>query len=81
LISPPVSNDELFGTLLPTQLEEFNYEPKFPIAVLATPPEAKFLLDSNRICLDDNVDVIPVETLSETRICSEVENWLDEVGF
>jgi len=81
LISPPISNDELLGTMLPTQLKEFNYEPNFSIAVLATPPEVKLLLDSNRICQDDSVDVISVDNLSEKQICFEVDNWLSELGL
>ncbi|KAF8807558.1 hypothetical protein BYT27DRAFT_7165368 [Phlegmacium glaucopus] len=81
LISPLVSNDELFGTMLPTQLKEFNYEPKFPIAVLATLPEVKLLLDSNRICQDDSVNVISVDNLDEKQICFEVDNWLGELGL
>jgi len=82
LISPPVSNAELSDAkVLPTPLEEFNYEPKFPIAVVATPEHADRLRESNRICQNGNVDIITVKDLDEQQTLVEVEVWMDKLGI
>lgn len=82
LISPPISNKTLTeDAALPTPLEEFNYEPNFPIVVLATPEEADRLRQSNRICQNQNVDVIAVVDLADKEVFSELEQWLDKLGI
>ncbi|KAF8973720.1 hypothetical protein BDZ97DRAFT_1912188 [Flammula alnicola] len=81
LISPPVSNAELSIDKLPTPLEEFNYEPNFPIAVIATPHEVERLRESNRICQSDSVDVIRVVDINLQQTLIEIEQWLDRLGI
>lgn len=83
LISPPISNKDLETAELPTPLEEFNYEPNFPIAVIATPKHAERLRKSNRICQSKNVDIIVDESLnrSDLQLYAQVEKWLDKLGI
>lgn len=49
----PATNAELAGSLLPTRLAEFNFEPKFPIALLTTPREMDRLRETNRLAQAD----------------------------
>ena len=81
LISPPASNEDLDTAKLPTPLVEFNYEPKFPIAVIATPRHAQRLRESNRICQSGDVDIITVQDLDDGQVFVEVKNWLDKLGI
>ncbi|KAF8912821.1 hypothetical protein CPB84DRAFT_1759588 [Gymnopilus junonius] len=81
LISPPINNAELIGTKLPTNLAEFDYEPKFPIAVIDTPERVADLLKRNRICQSGMVDVIPVDQLNEEETFSQIVQWLDKLGI
>lgn len=82
LISPPTSNADLVGTKLPSELEEFIYEPKFPIAIIDTPERIEELKAKNRLCKEPNpfVDIIAVEKLEGQPLFSAVEKWLDELG-
>ena len=89
LISPPVSNDNLRSTseaqghtLLPTALPEFNFEPKFPCAILCTQQESSEL-SNGRLWEDDNVDKLVTRdehTIDGQEGFVKVEQWLDEVG-
>jgi len=81
LISPPVSNNELDSKRFPTPLEEFNYEPEFPIAVIGTPEEVSELREKNRICQSENVDVISIKDLNQQQTFVEIELWLDKLGI
>ncbi|KAF4623722.1 hypothetical protein D9613_001943 [Agrocybe pediades] len=81
LISPPVSNEELDPKRFPSPLQEFNYEPEFPIAVIATPEEVSELRERNRICQSENVDVIPIKELKTQQVFTELELWLDKLGI
>ncbi|KAF9015317.1 hypothetical protein BDQ17DRAFT_1340843 [Cyathus striatus] len=81
LISPPISNAALTGDLLPSDLAEFDFEPKFPIAIVATTEEMKSLQQRNRLCQDANVDRIVVESLDAHEILPKAEEWLDFKGI
>lgn len=82
LISPPISNADLVGDKLPSELEEFIYEPKFPIAIIDTTERIQELKEKNRLCKEPNpfVDIIAVEKLEGQPLFSAVEKWLDELG-
>lgn len=89
LVSPPVSNDKLRSsfesqgqTLLPTTLPEFDFEPKFPCAILCTQQEAVDLA-GNRLWKDDNVDKLLTQdeqAMDGQEGFVKIEQWLDEVG-
>lgn len=89
LISPPVSNDQLRDsskaqgqTLLPTTLPEFDFEPKFPCAILCTQQETTALAE-NRLWKDDNVDKLVTrdeQAIDGQQGFVKIEQWLDEVG-
>ncbi|KDR85152.1 hypothetical protein GALMADRAFT_233808 [Galerina marginata CBS 339.88] len=81
LISPPISNAALKGTQLPTDLDEFNYEPRFPIVVIGTPEEITRLREGNRICQSENVEVISVKDLNEQQTLMKIDQWLDKLGI
>jgi hypothetical protein len=82
LISPPASNADLMHEKLPTDLDEFIYEPKFPIAIMDTPERIDKLKAKNRLCKESNhfVDIIPVDKLGGQPLFSAVEKWLDQLG-
>ncbi|KAJ2918991.1 hypothetical protein MD484_g1390, partial [Candolleomyces efflorescens] len=83
LISPPTSNEDAeVGGKLPGPLQEFIYEPKFPIAILDTPDRLKELKEKNRMCREPGsfVDVVPVERLEGQPLFAAVDKWLDELG-
>ena len=94
LVSPPPSNSALFTPtsaldtppkpLLPTPLPEFNFEPRFPVAVLATAQEQAVLERENRLWKDLDVDRMVVENdsaLVGQEGLLKIEQWLDELGF
>ena len=64
LISPPPSNSALAASdrsLLPTALPELDFEPRFPVAVMATEQERPTLEKDNRLWKDLDVDRLVVE--------------------
>ena len=89
LISPPPSNSALAAcdshrSLLPTALPEFDFEPRFPVAVLATEDERPVLEKESRLWKDPGVDKLVVGR--ETELMGQeglarIEEWLDELGF
>ncbi len=82
LISPPVSNKSLEEKkMMPTPLDEFNYEPSFPIAIIASPQEVEHLRQSNRICQAESVDVLSIDAVNDQQTFRELENWLDKLGI
>jgi len=80
LISPPSSNLVSKG-LLPTPLPEFNFEPKFPIAVMASRQEMDLLKEESRLGGDPEVDKIEVENVEGHEAFVAIEHWLDELGI
>jgi hypothetical protein len=81
LISPPASNSSVNKALLPTDLTEFNFEPKFPIAIAAAPEEEEILRLHHRLGKDPRVDIIPVPEVDEQLLGDKIEIWLDELGM
>jgi hypothetical protein len=83
LISPPRDNDDLEKTRLSEPIDEFTYEPKFPIGVVDTPERLEVLRKRNRLCKDPNpfVDVISAKKLEGQPLLNAVELWLDELGI
>ncbi|RDX51672.1 hypothetical protein OH76DRAFT_1435096 [Lentinus brumalis] len=87
LISPPPSNASLSAASapsLPTPLPEFNFEPRFPCAVMCTESEQPTLERENRLWKDPNVDkiVVPDErAVAGQEGLVKIEMWLDELGI
>ncbi|KAI1784173.1 hypothetical protein LXA43DRAFT_902126 [Ganoderma leucocontextum] len=87
LISPPPSNSALAASdmsLLPTALPEFDFEPRFPVAVLATEQERSVLENQSRLWKDPDVDKLVVRNeaaLTGQEGLIRIEQWLDELGF
>lgn len=82
LISPPSSNSaDSVKTLLPTALPEFDFEPKFPIALMCTTEESEVLKESSRLAQDSDVDVLSVQDVDSQEAFVRIEQWLDEVGI
>ncbi|PPR03157.1 hypothetical protein CVT26_008008 [Gymnopilus dilepis] len=81
LISPPISNADLVGTMLPTGLKEFDYEVGFPIAVVDTFERMALLRQRNRVCRSEAVDILRVKTLTDEETFVAVERWLDQLGI
>lgn len=81
LISPPLSNASLFPNVLPTPLGEFDYEPKFPVAVMARPADMDLLRKYSRLGQDDLVDLIQCDNLEGRDAFTRIEQWLDELGI
>lgn len=84
LISPPPSNAEAPSSLLPTPLPEFDFEARFPCAVMCTEKEVARLAEGNRLWQDQAVDKIIVK--DETAIVGQdgvvkIEQWLDDLGI
>ncbi|KAI0765887.1 hypothetical protein BD413DRAFT_159817 [Trametes elegans] len=82
LISPPPSNAVAPPGLLPTPLPEFDFEPRFPCAVMCTQRE-QGALEENRLWRDPDVHKIVVE--DERAVVGQegvvkIEQWLDEIG-
>jgi hypothetical protein len=88
LISPPGNNVELQGVMgqdnlpiLPTQLSEFDFEPHFPIAVLAKPGQMRALAEFNRLVRAPEVDKLTVDDLEGQQALNAIDNWLDQLGI
>ncbi|KAG1755126.1 uncharacterized protein EDB91DRAFT_1097432 [Suillus paluster] len=81
LISPPLSNATLFPSVLPTPLGEFDYELKFPVAVMARPAEMVQLRKYSRLGQDEFVDLIELDNLEGRDAFLRIEQWLDELGI
>ncbi|EMD32277.1 hypothetical protein CERSUDRAFT_58818 [Gelatoporia subvermispora B] len=84
LISPPASNaDATSRSLLPAPLPEFNFEPKFPCAILCTEDEAATLADKNRLWQDTSVDKFVVrdeKAVNGQDGFNHIQTWLDDIG-
>lgn len=81
LISPPLSNASLFPSVLPTPLGEFDYELKFPVAVMARPTEIDQLRKHSRLGQNELVDLIESDNLEGHDALMRIEQWLDELGI
>lgn len=88
LISPPVKNAELEhirgqdgSPLLATKLTEFDFEPYFPIAVIADPGRMRTLEKTNRLVQEPEVDKFTVDDLEGQQAFKDIQNWLDKLGI
>ncbi|KZT07015.1 uncharacterized protein LAESUDRAFT_652041 [Laetiporus sulphureus 93-53] len=90
LISPPSSNAALSSPtpttttspLLPGPLREFDFEPKFPCAILCSEEEIPEM-EKNRLWQDPGVDKLIVrdrEGMDGQDGFVKIEQWLDEIG-
>lgn len=79
LISPPPTNTAAKGPL-PTVLKEFDFEAKFPIAVMASSKDMDILKES-RLGSDIGVDKIEVAKVDGQEAFVAIEQWLDELGI
>ncbi|KZT26012.1 hypothetical protein NEOLEDRAFT_1063837 [Neolentinus lepideus HHB14362 ss-1] len=80
MISPPPNNRTLAESLLPTPLEEFNYEPKFPIAIVGKKGELETWRKASRLGQDGRVDVFEVDDNEGQDALYRMEVWMDEIG-
>ncbi|KAG7099374.1 hypothetical protein E1B28_001230 [Marasmius oreades] len=81
LISPPSSNEAVVESgLLPTPLPEFDFEPNFPLVVVATPQQMKVLREEHRLLKDNSLDTIIVDDVEGHDAFAKIEEWLDEMG-
>jgi hypothetical protein len=79
LISPPPSNSASLGHL-PTPLKEFDFEPKFPMAIMASLQELDMLKES-RLGRDSGIDQIEMENKEGHEAFTAIEQWLHELGI
>ncbi|KAG2117763.1 uncharacterized protein F5147DRAFT_668573 [Suillus discolor] len=75
MISPPLSNASLFPS------REFDYELKFPVAVMAHPAEMDQLRKYSRLGQNESVDLIEHDNLEGQDAFMKIEQWLDELGI
>jgi len=81
LVSPPLSNASLYPDILPTPLPEFDYELRFPIAVMGSSDHVAAIKAQTRFAPSAWVDLIQVENLQSNHPIEEVERWVDELGI
>ncbi|KAF5377560.1 hypothetical protein D9615_005263 [Tricholomella constricta] len=81
LISPPLSNASVPKSQLPTDLPEFNFEPKFPIGIVATAKELELFRANHRLGDDPVVDTISVPNVEGSEALVAIDKWLDELGI
>ncbi|KXN89877.1 hypothetical protein AN958_04881 [Leucoagaricus sp. SymC.cos] len=88
MLSPPTGNAELESlrsrddlSMLPTRLVEFDFEPYFPIAIMATLKHMDALKKSNRLVQVQQVDKILVDDLEGQQTFDHIQNWLDKLGI
>ncbi|KAI0628647.1 hypothetical protein C8Q77DRAFT_361061 [Trametes polyzona] len=84
LISPPPSNAAVSQSLLSTPLREFDFEPRFPCAVMCTQAEQERLAADNRLWQESEVHKIVVrneEAIVGQEGVVKIEQWLDELGI
>ncbi|KAJ7042554.1 hypothetical protein C8F04DRAFT_1390526 [Mycena alexandri] len=77
----PSTNADVPKSLLPTPLAEFNFEPKFPIALLTSPREMERLSKTNRLAQDPQVELLTTEDLESQDAFLKIEDWLDDLGI
>ncbi|KAK7064486.1 hypothetical protein R3P38DRAFT_3302021 [Favolaschia claudopus] len=77
----PTSNEEVVERLLPTPLQEFDFEPKFPIALLTTPRKLEQLRKTNRLAQADAVDSFTAADMESQEALMKIESWLDDLGI
>ncbi|KAJ7785989.1 hypothetical protein B0H16DRAFT_1400897 [Mycena metata] len=77
----PSTNADVPKSLLPTPLAEFNFEPRFPIALLTSPREMERLSKTNRLAQDPQVELLTTEDLEGQDALLKIEHWLDDLGI
>lgn len=81
LISPPSSNTDVPNHLLPTPLPEFDFEMKFPIALIGTAEEIDKLQKHRDLMKTGYVDTYIVDAVNEGTVLFKAEEWLDELNI
>jgi len=88
LLSPPLNNIEMESSrsqdglpALPTRLTEFNFEPFFPIAIMATAERMELLMKSNQLAQASAVRKYVVKSLQGQQAYNDVQNWFDNIGI
>ncbi|KAF8314910.1 hypothetical protein DL93DRAFT_2057600 [Clavulina sp. PMI_390] len=82
LISPPVSNDAPEARAwLPTPLQEFDYEPRFPLLIIDS--DVEHHAKENRLVRDDGVETLYMTAaeLGGMSAWMKIEKWMDSVGI
>lgn len=78
LLSPPPSNADV--SILKSPLPEFNFEPLFPIALVAETADMQALKERSRLARDPGVDTFTVSSLESESTAVKLSSWLDELG-
>ncbi|CDO71058.1 hypothetical protein BN946_scf184844.g62 [Trametes cinnabarina] len=84
LISPRPTTASMPQSLLPTPFPEFNFEPRFPCAIMCTEDEKLGLEKEHRLWNDSGVEKIVVKderALVGQEGVVKIEQWLDELGI
>ncbi|PBL00760.1 hypothetical protein ARMGADRAFT_393323 [Armillaria gallica] len=69
------------SALLPTPLEEFNFEPHFPIAIISELAEMERLRANNRLARTPGVETIVASDVDGHDAFSSIERWFDALGI
>jgi hypothetical protein len=77
LISPPASFSDVDAGILPTTIDEFNFEPRFPIGIFTNGLRAQYLLKRNRLAKNPEVELIVVEE----DLFGPIDKWLDDLAI
>ncbi|KAG8957949.1 hypothetical protein FRC03_009670 [Tulasnella sp. 419] len=80
LISPP-TNTQSLSVSLPSDLKDFDYEPRFPLLILDHTSAKEKQEKENRLVRDWQVELISLENLDGQEAFRAIEGWLDESGF
>jgi hypothetical protein len=92
LVSPPADNASISSSSEPEdRLPEFNYEPHFPVLVVASSELAEQLKTSNRLVRDfapkgvgrggKGVSFEEVQDPTSERTRMTIERWMDRCGY
>lgn len=85
MLNPIPMTSDIPARLLPTELAEFNYEPRFPICIVVDSAEAETTQrERNRLLHagnDADVELVRVHGASSPDALERLERWLDELGI
>ncbi|KAH7921792.1 hypothetical protein BV22DRAFT_1018635 [Leucogyrophana mollusca] len=81
LISPPINNASVPRYVLPSELPEFDFELKFPLAVMAQPTHLNLLKANSRLGQSDYVDLLEANDLETPEATQKMMQWVDELGI
>ncbi|KAF8331462.1 uncharacterized protein EI90DRAFT_2972571 [Cantharellus anzutake] len=82
LIAPTPSTSCAEAKALLPNLQEFNYEPRFPILILDSPEREEAQRKENRLLRNEApaVDFVSVNSVDGQGAFVEIQRWLDSIG-